>query len=71
MSRLGELERIGLQMSNVCFNLAQRRAGEPLTDRDLRTFAELRVEWDAALSRLKRRAVLEPVADRGLPKGTP
>lgn len=38
------LRRIGSQMSNICYNLRQRKA---LTDQDRDTMGELVREWDA------------------------
>lgn len=44
-----ELRRIGAQMANVMYNLAQR-PGEPLTPEYVKVMDDLRKQWDAAAS---------------------
>ena len=43
---------IGLQMSNLCYNLSQRK-GEPVSDSNRSAMAELVRKWDAASGRLR------------------
>lgn len=47
-----EIQRIGCEMSNVLFNLAQK-AGEPLGDHECEAMDKLRKQWDAAYRALK------------------
>lgn len=47
-----EIQRIGCEMSNVLYNLAQK-AGEPLEERDCDAMDKLRKEWDAEYRTLK------------------
>lgn len=42
----------GARMSNMCFNLRQRKAGEPLTDRDIIAMECECREWNSALRSL-------------------
>jgi hypothetical protein len=42
------MRRIGAQLSNVAFNLAQR-VGQPLSTHDAEILDRLRREWDAAI----------------------
>jgi hypothetical protein len=51
-SARADIQRIGCEMSNVLFNLAQK-AGEPLEDRDCDAMDKLRKDWDSAYRALK------------------
>ena len=55
---IAELRFVGAQMSNVCFNLAQRAKSNDdnvhLTAWEARSFDELRLKWDAIKRREKR-----------------
>lgn len=43
-----EIRRVGAQLRNVAFNLAQR-VGQPLSTHDAEILDRLRREWDAAM----------------------
>jgi hypothetical protein len=45
--------RAGAVLSNIAFNMAQRRLGEPLTGDDARALYNARNQWDAAIAASK------------------
>jgi hypothetical protein len=46
--------RAGAVLSNIAFNMAQRRLGEPLTGDDARALYNARNQWDAAIAASKQ-----------------
>lgn len=43
----------GQLLSNIAYNMSQRKVGEPLTDTDLRALKDGYLRWDAA-KRMKK-----------------